>query len=81
MNSDTATASDATPTLSDELDWERASGRGTVRSWTRVTLPVSPAFVADLPFVMALVHVRRLWATLVTMWAGTTTASRSATSE
>ena len=43
--------------LSDQLDWEQASGRAVVRSWTVVTLPSSPAFVADLPFVMALVQL------------------------
>jgi hypothetical protein len=41
--------------LSDDIAWERASGRGLVRSWTLVTLPNSAAFVADLPFVMALI--------------------------
>lgn len=43
--------------LSDELDWQRASGRGQVRSYTVVSLPASPAFAADLPYVVALVRL------------------------
>ena len=43
--------------LSDGLTWERASGRGSVRSWTVVTLPNSPAFLADVPYVMALIEL------------------------
>ena len=41
--------------LSDDIAWERASGRGTVRSWTVVRQPASPAFRAEVPYVMALV--------------------------
>ena len=43
--------------LSDGLTWERASGRGNVRSWTVVTLPNSPAFLADVPYVVALIEL------------------------
>ena len=37
------------------LDWVRASGRGTVRSFTVVHRPLSEAFAADVPYVVALV--------------------------
>ena len=43
--------------FSDELDWKPASGRASVRSWTLVTLPTSAAFIADLPYVMALLRL------------------------
>jgi uncharacterized OB-fold protein len=35
--------------------WERASGRGRVVSHTRVHRPPSPAFKAEIPYVVALV--------------------------
>ena len=35
--------------------WQRASGRGRIVSHTRVHRPPSPAFKADLPYVVALV--------------------------
>jgi len=35
--------------------WEVASGRGRIASYTRVHRPPSPAFKADLPYVVALV--------------------------
>lgn len=35
--------------------WERASGRGRIVSHTRVHRPPSPAFKADVPYVVALV--------------------------
>jgi len=41
--------------LSDRTAFERASGLGVVRSWTIVSIPVSPAFAADVPFAMALI--------------------------
>ncbi len=37
------------------LDWVRASGRGTVRSYTIVRRPISEAFSEDVPYVVALV--------------------------
>lgn len=43
--------------LSDHIDWERASGRGSVRTYTVVTMPASAAFVEDLPYVVALVEL------------------------
>ena len=43
--------------LSDDLAWERASGRGQVRSYTIVRVPMSPAFAADVPYAVALVEL------------------------
>lgn len=37
------------------LDWRQASGRGRIRSWTLIRRPVSQAFAADTPYVVALV--------------------------
>ena len=36
--------------LSRQLTWERASGRGTVYTWTIVRGPTLPAFTAKLPY-------------------------------
>ena len=38
--------------LGDDIEWKAASGRGSVRSWTVVTAPSSPAFRQDVPYVM-----------------------------
>lgn len=38
-----------------ELHWVQASGFGTVVSWTIVRHPVSPAYAADIPYVIALI--------------------------
>jgi hypothetical protein len=40
-----------------ELDWLRASGRGTVRSFSIVRRPVSPAYDAEGPFALLLVEL------------------------
>ena len=37
------------------LTWVRASGRGTIRSYTVVRRPVSEAYAPDVPYVVALV--------------------------
>lgn len=37
------------------LRWERASGLGTVRSWTVVRRPVDPAWAAAAPYLLVLV--------------------------
>lgn len=37
------------------MEWVKASGRATVLSFTIVRRPVSPAFAADVPYVVALV--------------------------
>lgn len=37
------------------LDWVRASGRGTVASFAVVRRPISAAFAAQVPYVVALV--------------------------
>ena len=39
--------------LSQELRWEKASGRGTVFSFTIVRHPFHPAFAEQLPYVVA----------------------------
>jgi len=41
--------------LGDALAWRAASGRGRITSWTVVRHPVSPAFAADVPYVVAIV--------------------------
>ena len=38
-----------------EIDWVRAAGTATVRSFTIVRRPVSEAFAAQVPYVVALV--------------------------
>jgi uncharacterized OB-fold protein len=38
-----------------DVEWVRASGRATVRSYTVVRRPVSEAYAADVPYVVALV--------------------------
>ncbi len=43
--------------LSDDLAWERASGRGQVRSYTIVRVPMSPAFADEVPYAVALVEL------------------------
>lgn len=41
--------------LGDALAWQPASGRGRITSWTVVRHPVSAAFAADVPYVVAIV--------------------------
>ena len=40
-----------------DLRWVQASGFGTVVSWTVVRHPVSPAYAADIPYVIALIEL------------------------
>lgn len=40
-----------------ELKWQRATGQGTVHSFTIVHRPPSPAFAADVPYVVGLVDL------------------------
>ena len=40
-----------------ELQWVQASGSGTVVTWTVVRHPVSPAYAADIPYVIALIEL------------------------
>ena len=44
-----------TQCMSDRVEWVKASGRAKVLSYTIVHRPVSPAFAADVPYVVALV--------------------------
>ena len=39
------------------LQWVRASGRGTLKSFTIVRHPVSPAYAVEVPYVVALVEL------------------------
>jgi hypothetical protein len=43
---------------SSSLDWVKASGRGTVLSWTIVRHPVSEAYADDIPYVIALIKLQ-----------------------
>ncbi len=44
-----------TACMSEQVEWVRASGRGTVLSFTVVYRPVTKAFAEDVPYVVALV--------------------------
>lgn len=41
--------------LGDALEWQPAAGTGRITSWTVVRHPVSAAFAADVPYVVAIV--------------------------
>ena len=41
--------------FSQDIEWRKASGRGTVRSWSEVTLPGAPGFQDEVPFTSALI--------------------------
>ena len=43
--------------FSDNLDWIRASGKGTIYSYTVVESNCPSAFIDDLPFVIAIVKL------------------------
>jgi uncharacterized OB-fold protein len=38
-----------------EVEWQTASGRGTIRSWSTVVRPGAPGFEDEVPFVSVLV--------------------------
>ncbi len=44
-----------TACMSEQVEWVRASGRGTVLSFTVVYRPVTKAFAEEVPYVVALV--------------------------
>ena len=44
-----------TACMSERVEWVKASGRGTVLSFTIVYRPVTQAFAADVPYVVALI--------------------------
>lgn len=44
-----------TACMSDRVEWVKASGRGKVLSFTIVYRPVTQAFAADVPYVVALI--------------------------
>ncbi len=43
--------------FSEAVTWQVASGRGTVRSWSVVTLPGAPGFEEEVPYIAALVRL------------------------
>lgn len=43
--------------LSRDMSWQKATGLGTVYSYTVVHRPPSPAFAADVPYVVALIDL------------------------
>jgi uncharacterized protein len=43
--------------MSDALEWKQASGRGSVLSFTIVRRPVSQAYAAETPYVIALIQL------------------------
>jgi len=43
--------------LSSDLKWVKASGKGTVYSYTIAQAPTHPAFAADVPYVVAIVEL------------------------
>ena len=42
---------------SDKLEWVRAEGQGTILTFTIVRRPVSEAYAADVPYVVALIKL------------------------
>jgi uncharacterized OB-fold protein len=46
-----------TQCMSGKLDWVQATGQGTVETWTIVRRPVSEAYAAQMPFVIALIRL------------------------
>jgi len=44
--------------LSDRLEWQTASGRGRLYSYTIVRRAMNPAFAADVPYVFAIVELK-----------------------
>ena len=43
--------------MSDRVEWVQATGRGTVASFTIVRRPVSEAYAAEVPYVVALIQL------------------------
>jgi uncharacterized OB-fold protein len=43
--------------FSQDVEWFTASGRGSVLSWSKVTLPSAPGFEEELPFTSVLVKL------------------------
>ncbi|UCG72888.1 MAG: Zn-ribbon domain-containing OB-fold protein [Chromatiales bacterium] len=46
-----------TECASAQVDWVQASGRGTVKSFTIVRRPVTEAYAAETPYVIALIEL------------------------
>lgn len=43
--------------MSEQIEWVRASGRGRIMSFTVVYRPVTKAFAADVPYIVALIRL------------------------
>jgi uncharacterized OB-fold protein len=43
--------------FSRNVQWRKASGHGTVRSWSTVTVPGAPGFAEEVPFLSVLVQL------------------------
>ena len=43
--------------FSEAVTWRTASGKGTVRSWSKVTLPGAPGLEEEVPYIAALVEL------------------------
>ncbi len=41
--------------FSENVEWRKASGNGTVRTWSTVVAPGAPGFEEEIPFVSALI--------------------------
>ena len=46
-----------TSCLSDKLEWVKANGQGKILTFTVVRRPVSEAYAADIPYVVALIEL------------------------
>ena len=41
--------------FSEDVEWHKASGHGTVRSWSLVVMPGAPGFAEEVPFLSAFI--------------------------
>ena len=41
--------------FSEAVEWRKASGRGTVRSWSLVVVPGAPGFESEVPYLSAFI--------------------------
>ena len=44
--------------FSENVAWQTASGKGTVRSWSLVVMPGAPGFEEEVPFISALIRLQ-----------------------
>ena len=43
--------------FSDQVAWQKASGRGRVMSWSTVVVPGAPGFESEVPFISVLIRL------------------------